>query len=106
MCGIVGILNFDGTPVALPVLIDMGEALRHRGPDGDGQFIDGAVGFAHKRLAIIDLACGQQPMTSVRGTLTITFNGEIFNYIELRDELVRLGHTFRTTSDTEVILRS
>ena len=104
MCGVAGILNFDGTPVALPILADMGEALRHRGPDGEGQFIDGGVGLASRRLAIIDLASGQQPMTSVRGTLTIVFNGEIFNYVELRDELVRLGHTFRTTSDTEVIL--
>src|ERR1700734_2896336 len=104
MCGVAGILNFDGTPVALPVLIDMGAALHHRGPDDEGQFIDGGVGLASKRLAIIDIASGHQPISSVRGTLTIAFNGEIFNYVELREELVRLGHTFKTLSDTEVIL--
>jgi asparagine synthase (glutamine-hydrolysing) len=104
MCGIAGILNFDGTDVSPQVLTAMAEAMNHRGPDGDGQFIDGRVGFAHKRLAIIDIATGQQPMTSTRGTLTITFNGEIYNYVELRADLVRRGHTFRTTSDTEVIL--
>ncbi len=104
MCGIVGVLNFNGQPVALPVLTDMAEALKHRGPDGEGHFVDGSVGFSHKRLAIIDLTSGQQPMTSTRGTTTIVFNGEIYNYVELRAELARRGHTFRTTSDTEVIL--
>lgn len=104
MCGIAGVVNFDGSAVPIPLLEDMADALSHRGPDGEGQFAEGGVGLAHKRLAIIDLASGQQPMTSTRGTTTIVFNGEIYNYIELRAALVQRGHTFRTASDTEVIL--
>jgi asparagine synthase (glutamine-hydrolysing) len=102
MCGIVGILNLDRQAVEPAILSRMAEAIRHRGPDGEGIFVDGPVGFFHKRLSIIDLATGQQPMTA--GALTICFNGEIYNYVELRQALVARGHTFRTTSDTEVIL--
>ena len=102
MCGIIGILHLDGQPVEAAVLGAMADAIRHRGPDGEGMFIDGPVGFFHKRLSIIDLATGQQPMTT--GKLTICFNGEIYNYVELREMLVARGHRFRTTSDTEVIL--
>ena len=102
MCGLVGLINRDGRPVERQVLADMARAIEHRGPDGEGEFVDGALGFAHKRLAIIDLVTGGQPMTV--GPLTIVFNGEIYNYIELRAELVRRGHTFRTKSDTEVII--
>ncbi len=102
MCGIVGIINRDRQPVERAVLTDMADAIRHRGPDGEGCFIDGPVGFYHKRLAIIDLVTGAQPMTT--GPLTIVFNGEIYNYVELRAELQQRGHSFRTTSDTEVIL--
>jgi asparagine synthase (glutamine-hydrolysing) len=102
MCGIVGILNLDGQTVIPARLTAMAEAIRHRGPDGDGLFVDGPVGFGHKRLSIIDLRTGQQPMTT--GALTVCFNGEIYNYVELRTDLIRRGHTFRTTSDTEVIL--
>ncbi len=72
----------------------MAQALDHRGPDGEGEFIDGPIGFYHKRLAIIDLVTGAQPMTV--GPLTIVFNGEIYNYVELRADLIRRGHTFRT----------
>jgi asparagine synthase (glutamine-hydrolysing) len=104
MCGIAGILNFGGATVPGPVLAEMADTLRHRGPDGEGQLIEGPIGLAHKRLAIIDLTTGQQPMTSKCGSHTIVYNGEIFNYIELREELVRRGRSFRTTSDTEVIL--
>jgi asparagine synthase (glutamine-hydrolysing) len=81
----------------------MADVINHRGPDDEGYFIDGPVALCHKRLSIIDLVSGHQPMT-VDG-LTIVFNGEIYNYIELREELIRRGHTFETTSDTEVILR-
>jgi len=102
MCGIVGILNLDRETVIPARLTAMAEAIRHRGPDGDGLFVDGPVGFGHKRLSIIDLKTGQQPMTS--GALTVCFNGEIYNYVELRTDLIRRGHSFRTTSDTEVIL--
>jgi asparagine synthase (glutamine-hydrolysing) len=79
-------------------------AVAHRGPDGSGTFIDGNLGLAHARLAIIDVAAGIQPMANAEGTLHITFNGEIFNYLELRQELIGRGHRFRTSSDTEVIL--
>jgi asparagine synthase (glutamine-hydrolysing) len=103
MCGIVGILRFDGAPVDLGLLRHMADALNHRGPDDEGAFLDGPLGLYHKRLSIIDLNTGHQPM-EVDG-YTIVFNGEIYNYVELRDELRAKGHPFRTTSDTEVILR-
>ena len=80
----------------------MAETLSHRGPDEEGHLIDGCVGLYHKRLSIIDLVSGRQPMTF--GRLSIVFNGEIYNYIELREELKSKGHQFTTTSDTEVIL--
>ena len=103
MCGFVGILTRPERPVDAELLGAMAHTIRHRGPDGEGQQIDDRVGLHHKRLAIIDLATGQQPMTS--GPFTIVFNGEIYNYVELREELRRRGHEFRTQSDTEVILR-
>ncbi|MCB0583315.1 MAG: asparagine synthase (glutamine-hydrolyzing), partial [Phaeodactylibacter sp.] len=81
----------------------MGDLLHHRGPDDEGAFLDGPVGFYHKRLSIIDINSGRQPMSD--GEYTIVFNGEIYNYIELRQELVQKGHRFRTHSDTEVILK-
>ena len=103
MCGIVGILNRDRRPVDPHVLGDMAAALAHRGPDDEGHLVEGPVGLYHKRLSIIDLVTGHQPMSS--NGHTIVFNGEIYNYVELRDELKRRGHSFKTTSDTEVILR-
>jgi asparagine synthase (glutamine-hydrolysing) len=103
MCGIAAIIRFDEQPVELPILRDMARVLDHRGPDGEGHFVDGSVGLYHKRLAIIDLVSGAQPMTSE--AVTIVFNGEIYNYVELREQLRQRGHSFRTTSDTEVILR-
>ena len=103
MCGLAAIVHFDAAPVDVGALCAMSEALKHRGPDGDGIAIEGSVGLAHRRLAIIDLATGQQPMASDRAL--IVFNGEIYNYIELRDELIARGRSFRTSSDTEVILQ-
>jgi len=103
MCGIVGILNRDRRPVDAHVLGDMASTLAHRGPDEEGHLVEGTVGLYHKRLSIIDLTTGHQPMSS--DGLTIVFNGEIYNYVELRDELKQRGHVFKTTSDTEVILR-
>ncbi len=103
MCGIVGIVNRNRNPVALETLTRMGDTLKHRGPDDEGDFIEGYVGLHHKRLAIIDLVSGHQPMSS--GDLTIAFNGEIYNYIELRESLKQRGHAFQTNSDTEVILK-
>lgn len=105
MCGIVGRLNFDGVPVHEHELCAARDALSHRGPDDNGLHLDGPVGFAHRRLSILDLSPrARQPMVDASGRLWITFNGEIYNFRELRGELERLGHAFRTTSDTEVIL--
>jgi asparagine synthase (glutamine-hydrolysing) len=103
MCGFVGVVHFDGTAVEVPVLARMAHAIAHRGPDGEGSYVCGQVGFYFKRLAIIDLVSGDQPMTA--DDVTIVFNGEIYNYVELREQLRQRGHSFRTTSDTEVILR-
>ena len=103
MCGLAGIIRFDGQPVQAEPLLRMAGTLRHRGPDEAGHLVQGAVGLAHQRLSIIDLSTGQQPMAS--GQSVIVFNGEIYNYVELRAELIGRGRTFRTTSDTEVILQ-
>jgi len=84
----------------------MAAALRHRGPDEFGIYRDAHCGLAHARLSIIDLVTGQQPLTNEDDSLWISFNGEIFNYLELREELFALGHFFRTRSDTEVIVHS
>lgn len=104
MCGIAGIINFDGAPVESSHLQAMIARLRHRGPDDCGVALDQEAGLAHARLSIIDLSGGRQPMPTSDGRYTITFNGEIFNYLELRDELLRAGYRFSTQSDTEVIL--
>jgi len=103
MCGFVGIVNKDGTPVDLRILSRMAETIRHRGPDEEGNLLEGPLGFYHKRLSIIDLTTGRQPMTL--GPLTIVYNGEIYNYRELRDSLKKAGYSFSTNSDTEVLLR-
>ena len=106
MCGITGLVNWSGEPIDCRLLQRMIGVIRHRGPDAEGAFVDGPVGLAHARLSIIDLAGGRQPMTNEDGTLWITFNGEIFNYIELRQQLETRGHRFATVSDTEVILHA
>ncbi len=105
MCGIAGFLNLDGRPADASLLERMIRTLGYRGPDGTGSYVKGPVGLAHNRLSIIDIGGGHQPMATREGSLWITFNGEIFNYVELREELIRKGHTFLTRSDTEVILR-
>jgi asparagine synthase (glutamine-hydrolysing) len=108
MCGIAGVLTLsEGAPA--PGLDDvraMVGAMRHRGPDEFGLYRDRRVALGHARLSIIDLASGQQPLSNEDGTLWVVFNGEIFNYVELRAELVALGHAFRTHSDTEVIVHA
>ena len=107
MCGISGILHFDSNrTVDRTILSKMTSALAHRGPDGEGYYVAGNIGLGHRRLAIIDLCTGAQPMVSADKTLVIVFNGEIYNYVELKDELRALGHTFATSSDTEVILKA
>jgi asparagine synthase (glutamine-hydrolysing) len=105
MCGIVGVLNLrPGPPVGLTVLSSMLESLQHRGPDVRGIYRDADVGMGSARLRIIDLAGGDQPIGNEDGTLWIVFNGEIFNYVELRPGLEARGHRFSTHSDTEVVL--
>ncbi len=103
MCGLVGIINRPDSPMDSRLLKAMADTLTHRGPDDEGCYIDGPVGLCHKRLSIIDLDTGHQPMASESSV--IVFNGEIYNYIELREELSRKGHRFTTKSDTEVILK-
>ncbi|MBX9930359.1 MAG: asparagine synthase (glutamine-hydrolyzing) [Methylobacterium sp.] len=112
MCGIVGWMASAGSSPGETVLRRLAEILHHRGPDGGGTWTtltaDGGfeVAFAHRRLSIIDAAGGHQPMASADGAITLTFNGEIYNYVELREELRRLGHDFRTGSDTEVLIEA
>ena len=105
MCGIAGIWDLHGRGPEPRLLNRMIQAIRHRGPDDVGIHTEDGVGLAHARLSIIDLAGGHQPMSADNGALWITFNGEIFNYLELRSELVRKGVRFATNSDTEVILQ-
>ncbi len=100
------VLEAGGAPPEVERLRMMAGALAHRGPDEFGVYRDSRVGLAHARLSIIDLAGGQQPLTNEDGTLWISFNGEIFNYIELREELIAAGHEFQTSSDTEVIVHA
>ena len=106
MCGIVGIVRNDKRDVDQALLARMCTAIRHRGPDDDGFYLNGAVGLGMRRLAIIDLKSGQQPIHNQDRTAWIVFNGEIYNYRELRDQLEKLGHTFYTNSDTEAIVHA
>jgi asparagine synthase (glutamine-hydrolysing) len=106
MCGIGGILRSDGGLVDRSVPCRMISTLLHRGPDANAVYLAGPLGLAHSRLSIIDLEGGGQPMATADGRLRITFNGEIFNYIELRKDLLAKGHKFETRSDTEVILNA
>ena len=106
MCGITGFVRNDGKPVDEALLGRMNEAIRHRGPDEDGFYVNGSVGLAMRRLAIIDLKGGQQPIHNRDRTAWIIFNGEIYNYLELREKLEKLGHTFYTNSDTEAIVHA
>lgn len=104
MCGICGIYNLDGRPVDRDLLGRMNNTMTHRGPDGQGTFVDSNIGLGHRRLSIIDLAAGKQPMGSEDGCIQVVFNGEIYNFLELKKELEKKGHRFRTKSDTETII--
>jgi len=106
MCGIVGIVRRGNHPVDAGLLGRMSEAIRHRGPDESGVHLDGRVGLAARRLAIIDRAGGQQPIANEDRTIWIVFNGEIYNFEELRKRLQSLGHVFTTDSDTEAIVHA
>jgi asparagine synthase (glutamine-hydrolysing) len=97
MCGIAGQFNFERRePVERDTIVRMARSIAHRGPDDEGFFISGAVGLGFRRLSIIDLAGGHQPMSDAEQTVWIIFNGEIYNYRELRAELQNKGHQFRT----------
>lgn len=105
MCGIAGVIGLNGQAVESHLIEKMTRAVAHRGPDGEGVLVEGNVGLGHRRLAIVDLSAdGAQPMTAGHGRYTVVFNGEIYNYLELRAELQALGHVFATNSDTEVLL--
>ncbi|MEX2010280.1 MAG: asparagine synthetase B, partial [Parcubacteria group bacterium] len=104
MCGIAGYIGPD-IKNKEKVVRDMTEAIFHRGPDDDGFFVNNKVGLGMRRLSIIDLTRGKQPITSKDGSLMIFFNGEIYNYKELKNELLTRGKEFKTDSDTEVILQ-
>ena len=108
MCGIAGIVSLVSglAPATVEQLASMAAAISHRGPDEFGIYRDDDAGLAHARLSIIDLSTGQQPLSNETGTLWVVFNGEIFNYVELRRELEAVGHRFRTKSDTEVIVHA
>ncbi|MCK4846050.1 MAG: asparagine synthase (glutamine-hydrolyzing), partial [Deltaproteobacteria bacterium] len=105
MCGICGKINFTGKPVEEGLLRAMAETLTHRGPDDEGVYIGGSVGLGHRRLSVIDLSkAAHQPMANEDETLWIVYNGEVYNFEELKEELLAKGHRFRSHSDTEVIL--
>ncbi|MDA9119925.1 asparagine synthase (glutamine-hydrolyzing) [Opitutales bacterium] len=105
MCGIVGQINLDKTPVSPVVLKKMTDAIRHRGPDGEGHWIEESVGFGHRRLSIIDPSpLGRQPMVSQDRRYILTYNGEVYNFRELRTELEAKGYGFRSQTDSEVVL--
>ena len=104
MCGIAGVLYLDGRRAQPQILRLMGDAIAHRGPDGAGYYCDRAFGFVHRRLSIIDIQGGGQPIANEDGTVNVVFNGEIYNYLELRKKLEKKGHRFRTKSDTESLV--
>lgn len=105
MCGIVGIYNLKNKSIKKSDIVKMTDILKHRGPDGQGFYIKKNIGLGHRRLAIIDLSArAAQPMENEDGSFVITYNGEIYNYLDLKKKLIKLGHVFRSNSDTEVLL--
>src|SRR5947207_15962724 len=106
MCGITGIVRSDGAQIDRELLARMNDAIRHRGPDDDGFYFGDGVGLGMRRLSIIDLKGGQQPIHNSDRTAWIVFNGEIYNYRELRKQLEARGHQFYTDSDTEAIVHA
>src|SRR5437899_13025814 len=105
MCGICGQFKFgNGKPLQPQTVRRMADSIAHRGPDDEGFYFDGALGLGFRRLSIIDLAGGHQPMSDQEESVWVVFNGEIYNFPELKRELEGFGHTFRTRSDTEVIV--
>ena len=107
MCGITGLIHIDGAPVASTTLKDMTDAIAHRGPDDEGQWVEDNVGIGHRRLSIIDLSpAGRQPMTCADNRYVFSYNGEVYNFLELRSELEAKGYCFRSKTDSEVVLNA
>ncbi len=107
MCGIAGVFHFDGTVVDPEIVRHMTDVIAHRGPDDEGTYVSGSVGLGHRRLAIIDLSpAGKQPISNENGTIWVTFNGEIYNFLDIRRELSKRGHRFQSMTDTEVIVHA
>src|SRR6266480_4605279 len=104
MCGIVGIINTDNKPVDAQVLAEMSRVLFHRGPDDAGEYVEGAVALASRRLSIIDVAGGRQPITNEDDSVVIVYNGETYNYLELRTQLQADGLVFSEQAATETIV--
>ncbi len=97
MCGVAGMLNMDGEPASAVILASMTDAVRHRGPDGEGHYVDGPFGLGHRRLAIIDLSpAGHQPMMTADQRFVLSYNGEVYNFRELRASLEQRGCRFRS----------
>src|SRR5690242_5368384 len=109
MCGIAGFVDLErpsASDAASPILHRMCEIIRHRGPDDQGTYLRDGVALGMRRLSIIDLVGGHQPISGEDGSVTIVFNGEIYNFLELKPKLQALGHTFKTDSDTEAIVHA
>jgi asparagine synthase (glutamine-hydrolysing) len=106
MCGIAGIIDLQGRPIERPALVRMCDRLRHRGPDAEGFHLAGPAGLGHRRLSIIDLSGGKQPMGNEDGSVWVTFNGEVYNFADLRGPLEARGHRFASHSDTEAIVHA
>ena len=104
MCGFVGFVSKQKKEDKKKIVKDMADAIIHRGPDSDGYYYDDSIALGFRRLSIIDLKGGNQPIYNEDNTKVIVFNGEIYNYKELKEELLKKGHTFKTNTDTEVIL--
>src|SRR6187455_290281 len=106
MCGIAGIMSRDGRPVTQEQIERMCSTLIHRGPDDGGTFVASGIGLGMRRLSIVDLSTGQQPLSNEDGSVWVVFNGEIYNHAEIRRELEAHGHRYRTKSDTETIVHA
>jgi len=106
MCGIAGYIDLKKKQADASVLKKMTDCIAYRGPDAEGFYVKDNVAIGHRRLSIIDVVGGTQPMLSEDEEITLSFNGEIYNYLELKEELKSLGHTFRTNSDTEVVIKA
>src|SRR5437870_8667414 len=107
MCGFAAMIGLNGAKTDQRVVESMASTIQHRGPDGNGLYCSGPVGFGFRRLSILDLSpAGHQPMVSDDGKVVLVFNGEIYNYVEIREELKSIGYSFKSTGDTEVLLNA